>query len=444
MFNILPLPINSDLPVHVHATFSLSGDRQSITVDEYGQQSHSVTNRYFLETALPKLYLQLLHEVLHELGKTQSQLEVFRYWPQETPPKGSPAESLCNSFWQELPRSSQRVFPKTFLAKEARKRQATEQLTINESVFDFLQKSHSDTLLPLLIALDVKLVRTFPVEVKKRLENIKSIRTVSGRFLRELFRSENSGKCLLEQMRQNSDLYGQLIRKMTPPTSEQSELNGCYVLPLADGTMTALQNIEPNFQPTIYYVTSEKPIELFQFASKLLLDSTVVNTLKPIIESKAFNLEKLQLRHVKKLLELKPKIMIPNRENDKWLNEFWKFWNADPDSFLSTSNLADFDYPIFRATRNGIDRYASPSDLETAPAIISPSGDTHRQMCDSIPDLWIFDPKFMPQTLALKEESLNKDISFFRLIRALGMVRKNVAVSTFVTSHLDPSKRKLS
>lgn len=40
MFNALPLPMSSELPVHIHATFSLSGDRQSIAIDEEGPKSH--------------------------------------------------------------------------------------------------------------------------------------------------------------------------------------------------------------------------------------------------------------------------------------------------------------------------------------------------------------------------------------------------------------------
>jgi sacsin len=72
MFNILPLPISLDLPVHIHATFYLFGDRQSIAIDE---QSHgSGWNRYLLRDALPRLYLSFLGDI-----QPQVRQDVFNF-----------------------------------------------------------------------------------------------------------------------------------------------------------------------------------------------------------------------------------------------------------------------------------------------------------------------------------------------------------------------------
>ncbi len=164
IFNSIPLPISSDLPVYIHGTFFLSGDRRSIVTEQHGMQSDELEwNRYLLQEALPELYFSFLDSIGNIVRE-----KVFDHWPHEQPPKGSCAELLCDSFWEKLPNSSRRVFPKAeSSAVRAGKRRPAELLDIKQAIFDFLPESQSDILAPLLISLGVNLVRKIPTEILK-------------------------------------------------------------------------------------------------------------------------------------------------------------------------------------------------------------------------------------------------------------------------------------
>jgi sacsin len=442
MFNTLPLPlpIYSDLPVHIHATFSLSGDRQSIAVDEYGAQSHgSEWNRYLLQDALPKLYLLFLDDI-----GTQVRQRVFEFWPQEEPPKRSCAELLCASFWNKLPESSRRLFPKAHLTMGLPQRRAAELLDINQAVFDFLPKKHSEILAALLISLEVKLVRHIPAEVAKHLKVLPKVKSVTGPMLRELFKSDRSKICLLKELAENPLILEVLFRQLIPADADLNDLDGCHLLPLADGSLATLKYIDTNdAQSSKYYVASEKELKLFDFASRYLVTSSTGAKLGPVLESGKFNLTRLRLCHVRKLLEMRPVVSTPNPEAEGWLTEFWKFWNGNMDSSLPSSNIDAFGAKVFRATRDCVDTYATPVEFQQLAAVVEPSVFEHQRLCDKIPGLYRFNTKFMPKSLTDNEKSFHKDISFYRFVRALRVLAGHTGVGTFVETHLDPVNIKV-
>jgi sacsin len=153
MFNTLPLPISSDLPIHIHATFSLSGDRQSIAVDEYGIQSHgSEWNRYLLQDALPKLYLLFLDDI-----GTQVRQGVFTSGLRKSRPKEVARSFFVLRSGRNCPGVHDDFSRRLNLTMGLRQRRAAELFDINQAVFDFLPKSESEVLAALLIALKVKL-----------------------------------------------------------------------------------------------------------------------------------------------------------------------------------------------------------------------------------------------------------------------------------------------
>ena len=441
LFNILPLPINSDLPVHIHATFSLSGDRQSISIDEYGAKCHASLNRYLLQSPLPELYLQFLEEIGKEVGE-----DVYKYWPQEKSPEESVSQLLCASFWNNVPQSSQQLFPRSQLIEGSFKRQAAELLTISDAVFDFLPETESKILLPLLTSLDIPLVRNVPVEVAKHLKELSNLKTLSGSRLRNLFKSKQSGSCLKKQMNGSQSTFEVLVRLLIPEDGNLEDLDGCYILPLADGNIGQLTWHDRGESKTsnYYYLAGQKHLELFKFASRHLVNYKFVKKIVPVFDKGNFNLEKLRLCHVKKLLVLRSQVPIPDLEVDQWLIEFWQFWNEDVDLSLPSSNVDSFAFKIFKAKRNGEYIYASPIEFHKFPAVIAPSFSEHQQICEIIPDLYVFDPKFMPQTLAGSEASFNKAVSFLRLIRAIKLLASQDGMSNFINSHLDSSHIKVT
>jgi len=440
IFNILPLPIDSDLPVHVHATFSLSGDRQSIAIDGYGAKSDALLNRYFLKDALPALYLQFLEEIGRQVRQ-----RVFEYWPQENSKKKSPSELLCASFWEKLPESSRQLFPKTQMIDEQAKRQAVNLFTFSDAVFDFLPETESKVLLPLLMSLRVNLVHKVPIKVAKHLKELSNVKSLSGPILRELLKSKESRLQLQKQMIKCPSILEVLVRQLTRMDESLENLDGCYILPLANGEIAALKYLNTSDSKTSnYYVIQDRHLELFRFASRQLVTSTSAEKLGPVLESGNFNLEKLQLCHVNKLMDLMPPTSIADPERDRWLVNFWKFWNQDEQSLLPSSKVDLFPSQIFKATCNGVQIYTSPIEFHQLPAVIKPSIGKHQQICDTIPGLYVFDPKYMPQSLADNEDSFNKEASFFRLILALKILANQDGMSSFISSHLESSHIKVT
>jgi len=440
MFNTLPLPISSDLPVHIHATFSLSGDRQSIAVDEYGIQSHgSKWNRYLLQEALPMLYLSFLDDI-----QTQVRQRVFSFWPQEEPPKRSPAELLCASFWKKLPQSSQRLFPKAQPTAVISQRRAAERFDISQAVFDFLYKSHSNILAPLLMAMDVNLVREIPAKIAKHLKEVPEVKSVSGPMLRLLLKSEKSRDCLLKEMAKNPGILDVLLLELIPADAELKDLDGCPLLLLADGTLATLKFSDTSgAQSSKYYVATDNELKLFKFASNYLVNSSTGMKLGRILQSGKFNLAQLKLCDVRKLLEMKPAVSTPSADADKWLTEFWKFWNSNIDSSLPSSNIDTLNIEILGASRDGVQIYATPVAFHTLPAVVEPSAREHQQLCNNIPGIYRFNTKFMPKSLMDKEKSFSSEDSFYRLIRALRILSSQTGVGAFVKTHLDVTNLKV-
>ena len=442
MFSALPLPISSDLPVCIHATFSLSGDRQSLIIDEIGSESHgSKWNRYLLQSALPQLYLSFLDEIGPHVRQ-----DVLSFWPQGDPPPKSCSELLCSSFWEELPTSSGRFFPKAQMDSDFGQRKRFELFTIHQAAFDFLNKSHSEILAPLLLALKVNLVRNVPLPIAKRLKKLPEVNSVTGQMLRKLFKSEQSRLHLQEEVSRDSRILNHLLYLMIPGESDLEELDGCNVLPLSDGTVGKLRLLTPSAPTTNYYFASEADGKLFDFASGLLTVPNTSDLFEEIIKSEKFNVETLRLCHVRKVLARRTAPTAVSAEADEWLTNFWNYWNQSSDDPTSPSNIAIDDIPgLFRATCNSTSFYTQLSQLDLLPAVVEPSNAEHQQLCHKFPELWRFDNKFMPKTLRDSESSFSKNTSFLRLIKALKelAVRDGKTLGAFVMKHLDSDNLKV-
>ncbi|RDL30678.1 Uncharacterized protein BP5553_10023 [Venustampulla echinocandica] len=434
MFSTLPLPISSDLPVHINATFLLTGDRQSIAVDEDGiQTALSKWNRYLLQDALPKLYLSFLDEI-----GIQVRQRVFEFWPQAEPPKRSPSELIFASFWQELPKGSHRLFPMAQTSMQLSQRRPAQLCDIKQAVFDLLPEDESEILAPLLLHLEVNLVRLIPSEVARHLRALPGVQIVSGARLRRLFKQDSSNMWLALEMARNPSILKVLFGQLMPNDVDLLDLDGCQILPSVDGGLNTLKIVVTNSaESPKYYAASKKELKLFEFASEYLVAASTAKKMGPVLASGKFNLVNLQLCHVKTLLKMKPIVSAPNPEADAWLTKFWEFWNGNINSPKYSSAIDASDAQLFRSTCNGVDRYATPIQFRQLPAVVEPSIGQHQRLCDKIPGLYRFNPNMMPSLLTENEKPLYKEASFYRFIRALRILASDTGMGTFVKIHLD-------
>lgn len=449
IFNSLPLPekLSSDLPVHIHATFLLSGDRQSIAIEEHGMNPQEAEwNRYLLRECLPKLYLEFLESIGPQ---RQVRRRVYEFWPQQEPPKRSCAALLCAAFWEKLPQSTQRIFPKAQPLLEKSQRKAWEALDFNQAVFDFpLAKTQSDTLAPLLLAMQVNLARDIPKDISQRLKPLSGVKFVTGPMLRALLKSEKSRMFLQKEVAKNlqfQPLFEVLYDLMIPVKMEELQnLDGCHLLPLADRSLATLK-YEDKPQPRKYFVATDEERKLFEFASNrmVLLTSGAGTGLGRILASKKFNLTKFKLSDAEKLLETKPAASKPNAADDEWLSDFWKYWNENIDATSLSTSIVKVSARIFQATLNDVPSYVSPAEFHHLPAVIEPANAAHQELCKKIPGLWRLDNKFLPKSLVVNEESFSSQASFYRLIRTLRQLSNEIGIDEFMKTHLSVNDLKV-
>ncbi|KAG0646208.1 hypothetical protein D0Z07_8415 [Hyphodiscus hymeniophilus] len=438
MFSTLPLPILSDLPVYIHASFSLSGDRQSLVTDEHGLEPYrSQWNKYLLQTALPGLYLAFLDDIGPNVRE-----EVLALWPQKEPPTRSCSEDIYSSFWKQLPQSEGRFFPKYRNPSDSTLRERPKLFSIYQAMFDFLPKKQSETLAPLLLSLGVNLVRNVPSTIVSRLKSIPGVKSVDGTALRDLLKLEENKKILEEQIAVDPSILELVIHLVVPTGNDLTELDGCYILPLVDGTIGQLQLLGSSTTTERFYFVSRSEEELFDFAAELLVSANS-GKLNAVVASKKFNLEKLQLHHIGKLLEksdIKAGQVTPTfSEGDEWLTDFWAYWNkhsvvADTPPAIDISTLPG----VYRATCGSDSFYVDPLMLDEPPAVVEPSLPDHQQICDKFPELWRFDQKLMPKGLRDTEKSFTKSASFFRFIRAVSCLarKKGDTLGDFAAKHM--------
>jgi sacsin len=145
-------------------------------------------------------------------------------------------------------------------------------------------------------------------------------------------------------------------------------------------------------------------------------------------------------------LKLKPVVSTPYPEGDKWLSEFWRYWNGNIDSCLPSSNLNSIESKVFRARVGEADTYFAPLIFHHLPAIVDPSVAEQQRLCSKIPGLYRCNTRFMSKLLEDDEKSLHKENSFYRFIRALGRLASSagIGIGAFAEANLDPTHMEVS
>ncbi|EDN92385.1 hypothetical protein SS1G_08248 [Sclerotinia sclerotiorum 1980 UF-70] len=425
LFSTLPLPEESTLPVHIHATFSLSGDRNTIiTGGESSEAGGSTWNSWLLEEKLPNAYLSFLEGLTEKIG-----LDAFRFWP---PKDSRRLELLCKSFWEQLPNSSARLFP-----RRAENPNATN-MTMSQTVFDFLQPKFSRQISPVLQVLEPNISPHFPARMLANIKSTAVAKSMDRPGLRKLLKSKRAGELLQKAMVDDGLLIRNVLNEVIPvgdvSSGELKELEGCRLLPLADGTLgqlTPIQSPMPH-NTRCYYVVTKSELKLFDFAKSILIlkpEMDAYDRIGETVKTKLFNVMDLTITHIPELLSMKSQgSRVVNDETDKWLKSFWGYWNKFTSSAaddLSKSPKSFCSLPLFKATCNGAWEYYTMSELDTLPAIIEPSEVSHQKLCSCISGLYRFRPEFMPKSTASYEKSLVSYKALGRFINALKILESN-------------------
>ncbi|PVH73775.1 hypothetical protein DL98DRAFT_468851 [Cadophora sp. DSE1049] len=447
MFNTLPLPIASDLPVHIHASCSLSGDRKSIVLEEYGSTSPGAdSNRHLLQNALPELYLGLLSDLVVRMHQ-----DAFKFWPQDEPPKKSFGRHVFEAFWNKLPSCSLLIFPRAHHPQN----QKEESIAFNQAVFDFLPKQQSECLLPLLTSLGVDLVRDIPKTLAKLLNpspNSKQAggllvrpKQVDGLTLRDLFKSSTCCSKLLAAIKVSFKVWTEVFSLIAPSsmsTDDAEQLDGCHILPLGNGSIGKLK-LRGDHQAATYYLVSYLEFQIFKFASAVLVLPSTDSQIDALLAKRKFNVLRLDLRYVEELLKSRPHTRNQSADTDTWLTDFWKYWNTFRGHGYVFPQVSNFDAKLYKATCDGLKQYLTPREFDQLPTVVKPSSADHRQLCQKIPGIYHVNPTMMPKSLANDEKSLDHIASFSRFIRAVATLGGRTGIGNFFQKHVDKTNMEI-
>ncbi|KAM0180824.1 hypothetical protein ACHAPF_002117 [Botrytis cinerea] len=425
LFSTLPLPEASNLPVHIHAAFSLSGDRNTLIAGgESSEAEGSKWNSWLLEEKLAYAYFTFLEGLAQKIGSN-----VFQFWPRRYPENGNRLELLCKSFWEKLPHSSARLFPRRVAVPGATN------MNMSETVFDLLQPQFSKQIAPVLEQLVPNLSPNFPAHISIGIESIDVAKSMDHSSLRELFKSKGASDCLQKVMVGDPYLIGNVLRELIPigdfSSEELAELDGCRLLPLADGTLGQLTKNQSPMPPNTryYYTVTKEELMIFDFAKSLEIFPPNVDPydrIGEIVRKKKFNVMELTVSHVPELLSMKSQgSRVVNEVTDSWLKCFWTYWNK-----LSSSTVEDLSQksktfcslPLFKAKCDGVWGYYTMSEMAALPTVIEASKMSHKELYDCIPGLYRIKQELMPESIAAAEKSLDYHEALGRLVNALSML----------------------
>lgn len=454
-FNCMPLKFESNLPVHVHATFRLSGDRQNIAIEDTAKEAGSEHNTWMLSEEVPNLYLKFLEALARE------NRDIYRFFPLE-PPAGSPKDVLSSlvrdSFWRKLASSPQRVFPveekpvaledsNKLYPRKAFRRRAPE--NIDSANANFCLLSVPADVQPLLAVCFDNLVCP-PPRIKTQLLRSTQYKQVALSSIR-LALSSTAAKTFVAKTYSGLGARKRLARLLQfilpgDMTNEHvAELDHSTVMPLCNGELGTISvNSGEKMPPMSYLVWKEKyspeARELFAFANQQFIDTSGIEAIADrLMQVNSLNIKLFSLTSVPMILSHMNKWDIVSLTADDWLSRFWQFIqrpalavilsipSASETSKEQVLDLASIArYPLLLLhDGDRTHRLATLDELPTLPAVFASDRPDEQAFLISLHRLFVVDSKTTPTKYATGECNLSCVEAMVRLLKSLAKISES-------------------
>ena len=481
IFCRLPTGHHSSLPVSVHASFAVTGDRRIIALEDTAE--NSTWNKWLLKNPVASLYLETLQYLAPRLGE-----KAFEIWP-SVASTTTISGTLCRAFWGNLfdrGQSLDSLFP---LVAQLHTSGRPDDLPGNavfkkaislvEARFDFLLDEISQALRPLLVKLCPTLVRLprrlWPNYRHAATQAAWDSNEIDSYYLCQTFFNDDNCKILeafirgLEHEEEKRAAMAMLLKTMVPKISgtdmtPMNILGGLRVLPRPklDAPLGLLLWKAPSDCPLNYVATAEEQ-ELFAFASNSMVNTELsqdANHLTDLLIQAPFNVRKLEFAKLGDLLK-QPQSptnrSIAFNDRDKWMLKFWlyvspklKFERASSltfnamtlDTLLAKGGLHDCAIYRFRSDKWC---YLTPREFEAQPCVIESLDEHQRKLCTQIPGLQVIDRMCVPSLLLETEGDLKQTTSFERLLQAFEKLARinQTSVKIFLGKSLKYDSKQL-
>lgn len=428
-FNCLPLKFESTLPVQIHATFLLTGDRQSIAIEETSQDAGSEWNRWLLETQLPFLYLQFLEDLGRKIGE-----DVYKYFPLSSTPHLL-SDLIRASFWNQIGSSVFRLFPITYTPdfKDSHSkslRTAPNLITFEESIFDTLDETTFDTL-RLLIRRFRKDVVRLPLPLQQHVKDVPKVKTLTPSIVRKILKSATPAD--IEDAAQADDGFlRSLLSFIIPKSAEEIiDLHDCPVLPLLAGKIGMLQlkpTCDGEKNVITYFSVSAEQQTLFSFASSIFCARLGNSKFVRLIgDSGLLNVKELRRSDAGTILTFRKPSNL-EFSSVTWLYRFWNYMNAEVNSaapdILNLDTVHDFPLVLVRDSSNTED-VKSLTEFHTKPVVVQSGIDDHKDLFSEFAGLLVANYKTLPLSYQDTERSLFEPHGIKRFSRCISDLATN-------------------
>jgi sacsin len=481
MFSFLPLPFASHLPVHINASFVLSGDRQSILVGGSSPHEGSAWNQWLLQGPIPRLYLDFLDQIVRRLST-----QAYKYWPTGELSKDGPSDLIRTGFWEEVAKSQNRLYPKAArmlppslpeVDGQGGEQRDTPGLPVHfdlkEAVFDFISATSSYALQDIFREWFPGLVRVPGDRLPIDFRGLGSAMTeLTPSMVRKKLLDSDVRSELRNYADGNSEVLNDLLQIILPERGaevlEIAELNNCPILPLQDGSLGTLRYLKSSRSPQIYFCVTAEECNLFSFASNLFVRGEIIGNnvgersfqsdgvgqefIPWVFNSSMFNVRELTVQDLGQLLQQRASSEWESTSAlESWLEAFWFYFRIRmPIDTLGgtqkdiTARCGIEKFPVFQATKGGKTVHISPASFESLPAVVEPSlrfGGL-LELCLRFPDLYVVNRRMTPFSLEEHEPETEFFVRFLNAIAEIASA-KSTAWEAVVSSALNDSSRKV-
>ncbi|KAL8802700.1 MAG: hypothetical protein Q9182_003658 [Xanthomendoza sp. 2 TL-2023] len=382
VFCTLPTGLVTQLPVSIHASFAITGDRKTIPFEET-KSNVAITawNRWLLTTCIPGFYLDFLKDLAPRIGE-----QAFDFWPLTAGVASNQSldKIILDAFWDQLTSKqyeSYQLFPlaekidaiehSTSLKTRTvgRVRKLFKVTCLRSAQFNVLQGRVCARLSPLFSNICPNLVRP-PRRLWKDMTAFKVDQTLTvlkSEYLCDLFRIEANCivlEAFLEGCYSEADrdeAMEMLLFIVVPTRSSDScrpldMVSGCRIIPKLNQTLGTVKfqsgDMTTWSRPDILFLPTVAEAELFAHSADSLIKPSLfreaspehtsvipkLGTLtqasrNPLLDmmTESSNLRQIGLSDIESFLthvESTSASTVGNKELDSWIVKFWSYLNS--------------------------------------------------------------------------------------------------------------------
>ena len=459
----LPVTAISGLPISLHASFAVTGDRKTIAID--GDSDFAVWNRWILTNPMTELWTSFLKDLAIRFGP-----DAFKFWPHIS--SNSPlsvSKMLTESFYTSLFKhhQSDQLFPLIERSdfevnndpgsNNLRKKMIRAGRSLHEAVslvdadFSTLSISKSALLHPLLLKLPLNIVRP-PIylwnSIDRSAEDFE-LRVLGLETLSSVLKEASVTETLQHHIRSIGDhqeqlkFYKAFLELLVPSEyigelEKYKALHGCHIVPRPDLNLPLGRLSFDLLEGADWHLLVDDTTHtVLRFANDAFAHSKIILGEAPnpsrdplsILSTAGANIRRLKLLDVGLLLarpDSPLSVIQSGKKQTEWLKGLWQYLNTQllvkddrQPSNLIDAIVADSLSGLRLLKLTNFEDSITSQEFEEGSFVLRPSSDQQQKLCNDIHWLRQVDPDFVPTSFARMEASLNRVPAFARFVEAL-------------------------